>query len=236
MHKRLALVPACTLLLYGPAKAESFETAAGTLDVSMNVALATDYIWRGQSQTDGAGAIQGGLDIAHESGLYIGAWASNVDAEDFGGASVETDYYAGFGGALTDSLSYDLQWITYTFPGNSDITAEEVAASLAFRGLTLGTKYTYDPQVGLYTYVGYDLALPWELGLGLHYGSTDTKDPLNGAGGDERYADWGVTLSRTMLGLDLALMYSDTDLGSDCPYQSRDSCDSNLTLSASKSF
>lgn len=236
MYKHLATSLASTLVACGLAQAETFDTAIGAVDTSMNVTLATDYIWRGQSQTDGAGAIQGGLDIAHESGLYIGAWASNVDADDFGGASVEIDYYAGFTAELTESISYDLQWVTYTFPKNSDITAEELAASISLRGLTLGAKYTYDPQVALYTYAGYGFELPHGFGLGLHYGSTDTKDPLDGIDGDERYADWGVTLSRTVVGLDLALMYSDTDLGNDCPYQSRDSCDSNVTFSASRSF
>lgn len=236
MYTRLAYAITCSLAFCSSSQAEAFDTPVGAVDASMNVTLATDYIWRGQSQTDGAGAIQGGLDLAHESGLYIGAWASNVDADDFGGASVEIDYYAGFTSAITDELSYDLQWATYTFPKNSDITAEELLASLTFHGLTLGAKYTYDPQVALYTYVGYGFDLPYEFGLGLHYGSTDTKDPLDGAGGEERYADWGVTLSRTLVGLDLALMYSDTDLGNDCPYQSRRSCDSNVTFSASRSF
>lgn len=236
MYKRLALVPVCTALLSTPIQAESFDTAAGRVDVEANVTLATDYIWRGQSQTDGAGAIQGGLDITHETGLYIGAWGSNVDSDDFGGASVEFDYYVGFAGDLSENLSYDLQWVSYTFPKNNAINSEELAASLSFHGLSVGAKYTYDPEVSLYTWAGYDFELPWELGLGFHYGSTDTKAPLNGVDGDERYADWGVTLSRTLLGLDLAVMYSDTDLGSDCPYQSRGSCGSNVTLLASRSF
>lgn len=236
MYTRLALSIACGLAVCAPSQAETFDTALGAIDVSMNATLATDYIWRGQSQTDGAGAIQGGLDIAHESGLYIGTWASNVDADDFGGSSVEIDYYAGFTSDITDALSYDLQWATYTFPKNSDITAEELLASLSFYGLTVGAKYTYDPEVALYTYVDYGFDLPYGFGLGLHYGSTDTKDPLDGVSGDSRYNDWAVILGRTVVGLDLALMYSDTDLGDDCGYQSSSSCGSNMTFSASKSF
>ena len=54
--------------------------------------------------------------------------------------------------------------------------------------------------------------------------------------GDEEYGDWAVTLSKTVLGLDVALMYSDTDLGNDCAYSSQDSCDSNVTLSVSKTL
>ena len=93
MMKKLAVAvaTASTLSFANMAHAEEFDTAIGKIDSSMTVTLATDYIWRGQSQTDGAGAIQGSLDFAHESGLYVGAWASNIDSEDFGGSSVEIE-------------------------------------------------------------------------------------------------------------------------------------------------
>ncbi|SDR72040.1 conserved hypothetical protein [Halopseudomonas sabulinigri] len=238
MMKKLAVAvaTASTLSFANMAHAEAFDTAIGEIDASMTVTLATDYIWRGQSQTDGAGAIQGSLDFAHESGLYIGAWASNVDADDFGGASVEIDYYAGYGGAITDDITYDLSWATYTYPKNSSIDVEEALASLSLYGFTLGAKYAYDPSSALYTYIDYGFDLPWDMGLGLHYGLTDTKDPLNGVDGDEEYGDWAVSIGKTVLGLDMALMYSDTDLGDDCAYSDSDSCDANFTFSVSKSL
>ncbi len=238
MMKKLAVAAATasTLSFANMAHAEAFDTAIGEIDASMTVTLATDYIWRGQSQTDGAGAIQGSLDFAHESGLYIGAWASNVDADDFGGASVEIDYYAGYGGAITDDISYDLSWTTYTYPKNSSIDVEEALASLSLYGFTLGAKYAYDPSSALYTYIDYGFDLPWDMGLGLHYGLTDTKDPLNGVDGDEEYGDWAVSIGKTVLGLDMALMYSDTDLGDDCAYSDSDSCDANFTFSVTKSL
>ncbi|MEH6566995.1 MAG: TorF family putative porin [Halopseudomonas sp.] len=238
MMKKLAVAvaTASTLSFATMTHAEAFDTALGEFDTSMTATLATQYIWRGQSQTDGAGAVQGSLDIAHESGLYIGAWASNVDSEDFGGSSVEFDYYAGYGGAITDDIGYDLQWATYTYPGNSSIDVQEALASLSLYGFVLGAKYAYDPGSALYTYIDYGFDLPWDMGLGLHYGLTDTKDPLDGVSGDEKYGDWAVSIGKTVLGLDLALMYSDTDLDDDCPYTSSDSCDSNFTFSVSKTL
>src|SRR5690606_26715928 len=141
MKKSFLIPAACGLALRAQTQAESFDTAIGTIETSMNVTRATADIWRGQSQTDCADAIQ--------SGLYIGTWASNVDSEDFGGSSVEVDYYVGFGNAITDDLSYDLQWATYTYPKNSDATVEELLASLSYKALTVGAKYAYDPGVGL---------------------------------------------------------------------------------------
>ncbi|WP_022963708.1 TorF family putative porin [Halopseudomonas pelagia] len=237
MMKKLtaAIAAATTLGFANMAHAEEFDTAIGTIDASMTATLATDYIWRGQSQTDGTGAVQASLDFAHESGIYVGAWGSNVDSEDFDGGSIELDYYVGYGGAITEDISYDLSWATYTYPKGID-SVDELLASVDLYGFTLGAKYAYDPQSQLYTYIGYGFDLPYDIGLALHYGLTDTKDPLDGDSGDEKYADWALTVSKDMLGLGWALMYSDTDLGSDCPYVSSSSCDSSVTLAVSKSF
>ena len=45
---------------------------------SGNVNLASDYLFRGQSQTDNSFTIQGGIDYGHEMGFYAGTWASNI--------------------------------------------------------------------------------------------------------------------------------------------------------------
>ena len=54
-------------------------------DVSANVSFASDYIWRGMTQSDGP-AIQGGFDFAAESGFYAGLWGSNVNFNDGAGS------------------------------------------------------------------------------------------------------------------------------------------------------
>ena len=48
--------------------------------------LFTDYRFRGISQTHGEPALQGGVDYAHKSGLYVGNWNSNVEARMYSGA------------------------------------------------------------------------------------------------------------------------------------------------------
>jgi len=48
---------------------------------SANVALTTNYMFRGVSQTGNGPAIQGGFDYVYTPlGLYAGVWASNVDS------------------------------------------------------------------------------------------------------------------------------------------------------------
>jgi len=43
-------------------------------EVSANVSVVSNYLFRAVSQTGGATAVQGGLDYGHESGFYAGAW------------------------------------------------------------------------------------------------------------------------------------------------------------------
>ena len=62
---------------------------AAAAEVSGNVAYATDYRFRGISQTDRDMALQGGFDYDFGNGFYLGTWASNVQ---FGG-SIEVDWY-----------------------------------------------------------------------------------------------------------------------------------------------
>ena len=69
MKKLLTLVGAATLAAGSAVAAE----------IEANVALATDYSFRGWSQTQRDPALQGGFDIAFESGFYVGTWGSNVN-------------------------------------------------------------------------------------------------------------------------------------------------------------
>lgn len=240
MLKKLTLATAAASAMTASsfAVAETLSSPVGDFDVSMNVGLTSDYIFRGISQTQGNGAIQGGLDVAHENGLYIGTWASNVD---FGGdASVEFDYYLGFGNDITENISYDLGWIKYDYPGESALNLSEYYGSLSAYGLKVGAAYSDDfggSDTTLYSYVYYEYALPYDVGLALQYGKYDFKDAT--FGNDDSYNDWSIGLSKTLVGLDFGLTYSDTSLsGSECAgfVGKDDYCDATLVVSVSKTL
>jgi uncharacterized protein (TIGR02001 family) len=99
--------------------APGIVSAEGPLDAenfSANVGFTTDYIWRGETQTNNDPAIQGGFDWGY-NGFYLGVWGSNAD---FGlGSNVEIDYYGGYGGEI-GPFGYDLLAIYYTYPGTDD--------------------------------------------------------------------------------------------------------------------
>ncbi|MCQ4345922.1 TorF family putative porin [Pseudomonas stutzeri] len=235
----LAIAAASAVSASSLAVAETVQSPVGDFDVSMNAALTSDYMFRGISQTQGKGAIQGGLDVVHESGLYIGTWASNVD---FGGdASVEFDYYLGFGGEITENVSYDLGWIQYEYPGDSDLNFSEYYGSVTAYGVSVGAAYSSDfggDDSTLYTYLGYEYTLPYEIGLALQYGKYDFKDATF-ASGEDSYNDWSIGLTKTLAGLDFGLTYTDTDLSSnDCRTFAgkSDYCDATFVASVSKSL
>ncbi len=91
--------------------------------LSYNIGAVTDYRFRGIAQTSKKPAIQGGLDFAHKSGFYAGAWASNVRwIKDFNGATkgnYEIDLYGGFKGEIAKDFTFDVGAIAYRYPGNN---------------------------------------------------------------------------------------------------------------------
>lgn len=100
------------------------EESTSAFSVSGNVGLYSDYIFRGYTQTKNDPALQGGFDVEHESGLYAGVWASNVNWTTEGGYmtdnSMEIDGYFGFAGSLGETgIGYDIGILKFYYPGDN---------------------------------------------------------------------------------------------------------------------
>ncbi|MDB5687190.1 MAG: hypothetical protein JWR77_1779 [Rhizorhabdus sp.] len=114
------LAAACTMLAATPAFAQE-ETKPIT--VSGSVGLVSDYRFRGVSQSDEEFAVQGGLTATHESGFYVGTWASNLSGwGTFGGSNTELDLYGGFKYALPNGVTIDAGLLWYMYPGGASDT------------------------------------------------------------------------------------------------------------------
>jgi uncharacterized protein (TIGR02001 family) len=85
--------------------------------ITGNAGLFSDYRFRGISQTNEKPALQGGIDISHVSGFYVGNWNSNVDSKLYNGANLEMDFYGGYKLPLGD-FTLDLGAIYYYYPGS----------------------------------------------------------------------------------------------------------------------
>lgn len=89
--------------------------------VAYNVALTSDYRYRGVSQTRLKPAISGGADYTNNpTGLYLGTWLSSIKwIKDGGGdTNLEWDIYGGKRGDITEGVSYDVGGLYYFYPSN----------------------------------------------------------------------------------------------------------------------
>ena len=141
-------VAVCAALAVGPAM-------AGELKISGNVALTTNYVARGVSQSESSAAIQGGLDLDW-NGPYAGAWGSSIDFTDLGlAASMELDLYGGWRATL-GPVALNLGFIYYAYPnadedalGAGEMDYFELYAKGAVSpapGLTLQGAIAYSPE------------------------------------------------------------------------------------------
>lgn len=211
----------------------TFAAQAQESAITANVALTTDYIYRGISQTSGGPAIQGGFDYAHESGFYLGTWASSITFDD----SIEIDYYGGFAGSLTDDIEYDVGFLFYDYPGASNDDFLEFYAGLTYAGLT-GKVARSDDFFGgtgesYYWTLDYGFDLSDNFSVGLHYGLNDFDELTWGT--EDSYTDYNISIGTSLLGVDMSLMFTDTDL-SEAECGGSSDCDSTVVFSLSKSL
>jgi uncharacterized protein (TIGR02001 family) len=136
-----------------PAQAQGADPAApaDAITVSGSATLTSDYRFRGVSQSDEGMAVQGGLTIAHESGVYVGAWGSNLAGwGTFGGANMELDLIAGVKLPVgKGTLDTGITW--YMYPGGADKTdfAElyaRLSGSVGPVRLTAGVAYAPEQE------------------------------------------------------------------------------------------
>ena len=143
MKKFLLTAVGAAALCAGSAAADEPWTISGS------VAATSNYMFRGITQTLDDPAIQAGVTFAHESGFYAGFWGSNINFGD-AEADLEIDGFIGYGGSFTDSLSYDINFVYYAYPGSPgewDYDFMEFGAGLkySFEGGAIGVKAAYSP-------------------------------------------------------------------------------------------
>ncbi len=239
------VVSAPGLMVSTSAMAE--EAAASP--ISANVTLASEYVYRGISQTREKLALQGGFDYAHASGLYAGVWGSNISwLEDAGAAassSMELDLYAGYKGKISDDLGYDVGYLRYEYPGDYlpgvvSPNTDELYVAGTYKMFTL--KYSHSTS-NLFGYANsknssyIDASANFDLGsgfgLGLHAGHQKIKNNT-----DYSYSDYKISLSKDFGGgLSVTGAYIDTN-ADDNLYTVKNTkiADSRFVLSVTKAF
>jgi|EndMetStandDraft_9_1072997.scaffolds.fasta_scaffold08711_2 uncharacterized protein (TIGR02001 family) len=181
-----------------------------THSITVNGGLTTDYVFRGQSQSDEGPSVFAGVDLAYGI-FYTGFWAASVD--DFvSEGDVEIDVYAGIKRSY-NGVDFDLGVIYYTYPDDGypfEVSYLELKASASakiWRDITVTGTVFYSPDYtgeagATWTFEGKASApLPmWGLtasGAVGHVTSDDDDGVFTAAFGDESYTYWNVGLSRT---------------------------------------
>lgn len=205
MTLRLSLFVAA-LAFAVPAAAQSEPS------VAFNVGAASDYVFRGVSQTDENPQVFAGADV--EAGrVYAGVWASNVDFND--SADAEFDLYAGFRPTL-GAVSLDLGVLYYGYvdqPSGADLDYVELkaAGSVPLGPATVGAQAYYSPNY----YGGVDHALYYEVNGAyapsekVSFSAALGRQQVTGAGD---YTTWNLGVGYALtdhLGVDFR--YHDTD-------------------------
>lgn len=213
-------------------------------DISANVALVSDYRFRGISQSNTDPAIQGGFDYVFDNGFYVGTWGSTVDfdsAVDFNG-SLELDFYGGWGTSIGENSSIDIGYIYYYYPGDDnglDGDYQEIYFNYGWKDLSLGVAYSDDyygsSQDFFYAQANYDWAFAENWSLGMHVGWNKFEEDVFLSSDKGDYVDYLLGVTWNVLGVDLGLAWVGTDLGEEDVFDT-DWGDDAAVFSISKSF
>ena len=123
--------------------------------ITGNVALVTDYRFRGLSQSNGDPAVQGGININHKSGVYVGAWSSSIDfpgplGDVYG--SQELDLFGGWTGPIASGVTADVGLLYYAYPSGHVGKAEffepyaSVSGTLGPVAAKVGVNYAWKQE------------------------------------------------------------------------------------------
>ncbi len=211
--------PMYTLLL--SALMLSAPCAYAEISASANVALASDYVFRGFSQTKEDPALSGGFDLSLPNGLYLGTWASNVNFEP--NAHLELDLYGGWSREFDNGVGLDLGVIQYEYFDSSVAEFTEVYGGVSY-SLFSATLY-YDVNSDQDDYLVAELGVSKDLGPVAATATLGLFEPDEGSG-DYNYWSIGVSKELGEFGFDLS--YHDTDVDND------ENADGRVVLTVSK--
>jgi uncharacterized protein (TIGR02001 family) len=234
---KMRFISAISVAVIAPAN--SF--AADVPDTAMfgSVALTTDYVDRGISQSDGHAAVQGEIGWQHASGLFVGVWASSVDFNDNSEASVETNYILGIERSFrTITAQTEVSYVDY--PGamaalNYDLVELAARADYHLDRDVLTAEVIFAPDNtgnsgrAVYTACGLTHHLTDRLAVRAQVGRQWFEDEAL-TGPD--YNDWRLQAEWEVRLVSVLIAYAESDAGAACA----DLCDARAILAVRADF
>lgn len=226
------------LLAATTAHAQIFQRELGDFDLKLGTTPSRSMA-EGLVKPSAVGSFHGGLDLTHDSGLYIGQWSPSMGISP--GKNLEIDSYVGFKQPFDQTLGYEIGMIHYSYPKVDTLDSQEVFGGLTLLDSRFGAAFSNDPDKQNSTLFA-DLGgnQPFGIGISMKYTTHELTTPVSVDGGYvSSFTDWSVKFSRPFMGVDLDLTYSNSSLsGSDCSaYSGHNSeCDGLVTLKAQRTF
>jgi len=228
-NDRVSVVAAALLALPGIALAEDAPPAGPAAPPNPwvgSLTLASDYLFRGLTQTNEKPALQGGLEYDDPSGIYAGFWGSSISwlsdtstSAAHVSSNVEFDFYAGYRGKFSDDLGYDVGLYTYYYPGDyppgfTSANTTEIYGALSYKFASLKYSHTLTNAFGfsdtknsgyLDLSANYEFVPTWVLNA--HVGH----QRIDGIGAAS-YTDYKIGITKNFdKGFALAVAFFDTD-------------------------
>jgi uncharacterized protein (TIGR02001 family) len=245
----LAALAACSMSAFAADAPKSDWTITG------NAGLFSDYRFRGISQTNKKPAFQGGFDIGHASGFYVGNWNSNIDSAFFNGSNLEMDFYGGYKMPLGD-FTLDAGALYYYYPGSGaggtfKIDNTELYVGGAFGPVSLKYSHAVSDFFGIPDSKNswyLDASMAYDLGSGLglvaHVGYQKLKGnarvvEMGSSSLEDSILDYklGVTYDLSGFLLGAAYVATNRDLtGGTAALSNRNISDGTVVVSLSKTF
>lgn len=211
--------------------AASITSVQAENSVSANVTIASDYVWRGNTQTNDEKTVQGGFDYDSGIGITAGIWGSNVNftsvdaiaATTTGGfnagtaaviATSEVDFYAAYSGEVSN-IGYEVGYIAYRYPGASASDFEEIYLGGSYGAFGL-THYLGQDDATDYTEASWGETIS-NIDVSVSYGKADAHTVL------------GLGAGKSYVGLDFGFNYTSAK-------PTTGDTENNTVFSVSKSF
>ena len=234
MKKLFTLIMFTAAALVTSASYAADDNSFDGITFSGSVALTNDYQFYGYSQSNQGWAVQGGISASHESGFYLGTWASVVDFGPFGPANVpvpgglnpaniELDVSGGYSGSMKNGLSYDFGAVRYGYPDQNQGSNFEYWEGYANFSYTFAGDYSPELDFGInvspdwfgasgtsyYPHGGLSVSLPQGFGAYVNGGYLDVSDI------SYSYAHYKIGVTKDFAGLSFDLGYADAEKACD---------------------
>lgn len=217
----MASAPFAIALAAAPALAQDQSSPGPPVKINGGVTVASQYRFRGVSLSNEEIALQGTINLNHQSGFYTGLYGYSLDGfGELGGSNLELDLYAGYRREVAQGVTVDVGLLYYAYPGSRGGDFEffepyaNVSGAIGPVTAKAGLAYAWDQdalggEANLYLFNDNSLAIPnTPVALTSHLGYS-TGGSVLALGSD--YLDWSLGTSVTFRNLTLGIAYVDTD-------------------------